>query len=269
MHRMTDHNNDQPEDGENYVTFHLMAQRLPHTYVMSIIIPLLLVSMLSFNKFSSSFTSSNTDSNYIVSGRAQVIIALVLAANVLKGAVSEKLPKVSYSSILDKYILLTNVWMTLCAFEDFVVYWVYRQNGPDIANTFDWISLICFAITWVILQVWFVVTVSITISRNNIILEQWKNLPGKRERYRLGKNAKRKGTEYNTILSIDDNSKQQVEELCKDILYERRRHSSDFRYLNATFGPASGGSSPHFNPYSPGFNSVFACFKSCFVQKKT
>eukprot|EP00742_Colponemidia_sp_Colp-10_P009600 GILJ01010485.1.p1 GENE.GILJ01010485.1~~GILJ01010485.1.p1 ORF type:complete len:407 (+),score=61.00 GILJ01010485.1:43-1221(+) len=83
-----------------------------------------------------------------LSGRTGITVTLFLAAVAFNFVVGSALPKVSYSTSLDWYLLVSYVFIFLSLIENIVIYRIHKLYGQEEAEYADYLMLIAFPVVY-------------------------------------------------------------------------------------------------------------------------
>eukprot|EP01083_Nonionella_stella_P057576 151083_1 len=127
----------------------LRVERLPWYYAGSIVLPNCLIVFAAFSALMIQIDDSETQ---FITERLAVTVTLMLTAVVFKYVVSESLPKITYFTIMDYYLLEGFLILTMLIVENTcsgLTSWpISRRESIDI-----WIGWICAAV-WIVTHVW-------------------------------------------------------------------------------------------------------------------
>ena len=128
----------------------LRVDRRPHYYYGNIVFPNFLIGL----GCGGAFIVPSTD----LADRLGVLITLMLAAVAFRFVVSTMLPRVTYLTIMDKYLLLSFIMIVILIGENTIV--AVQGLFPSIewVEAFDWTFSVAFYIGWGIIHLFFVLT---------------------------------------------------------------------------------------------------------------
>ncbi|KAK7090076.1 cys-loop ligand-gated ion channel-like [Littorina saxatilis] len=157
--------------------FKCCATRLAGYFVWNIMFVMSVISLLSLVTFAVSRT--------LPQNRIQLSFILMLASVTFKFAASNSVPKISYLTHLDRYILSLFIFTFLiAAWHGVVTRW---KDYPNVQEDLDFWAFVCFIILYVLIHVGFIIIMmfsgyrrrSFLIAREQEYTERAANLTGK------------------------------------------------------------------------------------------
>jgi hypothetical protein len=114
---------DSKEDFGTYSLLHaaIVAVRKPQYYIYNVLVPILLLSLMAFAVFF--FEVSE------LGDRLSVALTLVLTSVAFKFVVAADLPKISYNTLLDDYILGNFMFLAVIVLENVIVHYIGRHTA--------------------------------------------------------------------------------------------------------------------------------------------
>ncbi|XP_046574337.1 LOW QUALITY PROTEIN: cys-loop ligand-gated ion channel-like [Haliotis rubra] len=117
------------------------AARRPGFFVWNIFLTMMLITLLAFTTFAIGVT--------LTQNRLQLSFTLVLTGVAFKFVVNQSLPRISYLTYMDKYILSSMVYLCLVCVWHSVIGRLHEIGHDDWAMDYDWKALLCFVCTYV------------------------------------------------------------------------------------------------------------------------
>ncbi|KAK6179604.1 hypothetical protein SNE40_011923 [Patella caerulea] len=118
------------------------AARRPGFFIWNIFLIMLLITLLSFATFAVS-----TD---LTQNRLQLSFTLMLTGVAFKFVVNQSLPRISYLTYLDKYILSSMVYICVVCIWHSVIGRLHEAHMDKLARNLDLKALLCFLTTYVL-----------------------------------------------------------------------------------------------------------------------
>lgn len=137
------------------VIFNMKLTRLQGYYAWNIVLPMAVLTTLT----SLSIGVEESDGSRLSTGdRLQITLTLLLTSVAFKFVVAESLPRVSYQTILDKYILMCNAFICVGAIENVLYPALTYDGNKDGKESFnEWFVMLFFLVSFFIANVvfWF------------------------------------------------------------------------------------------------------------------
>ena len=109
----------------------IMVKRLSSFYLLNLVIPILLLSILSWTSFALKPSSIDV--------RLSTTMTILLALIAFQIIINEALPKTGELTRLHKYILASNIMIVLAGLESMVVYWLYENDIGSLKVYTAWL----------------------------------------------------------------------------------------------------------------------------------
>jgi len=158
--------------GEQPLSIRLRVEREPGYYFGSIILPNFLIVTAAF----AAFPVLINDEDSSVADRLSITVTLMLTAVAFKYVITEQLPKITYLTLMDYYLLEGFLMLTLLIAENAatgVATWGTQQMRQSASN---WMAL-AFAVVWALTHLWWM-TVLLTKSFMRVSWERMEELDG-------------------------------------------------------------------------------------------
>lgn len=160
-------------DGVPAFHFHMRLERDPRYYMSNVVVPLAVITGLVMIAFALPIEDLND--------RMSVVLTLLLTAVAFKYVVSSYLPKVTYLTLLDKYILSSLILIFCTAAENA---FVYLGREGDGAQEVDYIAAAIYGSLWLLLNVGFLLG-----SQTRLFYESWDEVEKRRQRLQAERDA--------------------------------------------------------------------------------
>ncbi len=140
-------------------------ERIPDYFITNVVIPLFIIVGLAFVSFALPLTQLND--------RLSVILTMVLTSVAFKYVVAGYLPKVSYLTLLDKYVLISFVVLGITAVQNAIV---FRKSMDDDVDM-DALERGDRVFVSVIAGIWIIVNLSILAgSKTQFFFHTWQQV---------------------------------------------------------------------------------------------
>eukprot|EP00040_Diaphanoeca_grandis_P026503 m.148574 g.148574 ORF g.148574 m.148574 type:complete len:659 (-) comp30607_c0_seq3:124-2100(-) len=139
------------DDMGNYeINLSLKIKRMSSVYSLRVIFPMGMFALLSIGTFS-------LDADKYAADRLAIPVSLLLTATAYSLTVAASIPKVGRLTVLERYILLTNLFIGLVCLNVTFLNWVSFDGYFDTGTTInaDHISSIIALTLWIAQQLWF------------------------------------------------------------------------------------------------------------------
>ncbi|XP_041375343.1 cys-loop ligand-gated ion channel-like [Gigantopelta aegis] len=117
------------------------AARRPGFFIWNIFLIMMLITLLAFATFAVSIEHTQN--------RLQLSFTLVLTGVAFKFVVNQSLPRISYLTYMDKYILSSMIYIVLVCVWHSVAGKLYELANKEFAQQLDWKALIFFVIIYI------------------------------------------------------------------------------------------------------------------------
>ncbi|ESO92651.1 hypothetical protein LOTGIDRAFT_162572 [Lottia gigantea] len=118
------------------------AARRPGFFIWNIFLIMMLITLLSFATFAVEI--------FLTQNRLQLSFTLMLTGVAFKFVVNQSLPRISYLTYLDKYILSSMVYICLVCIWHSVIGQLHANNMDSMAKNLDWKALVCFVSAYIL-----------------------------------------------------------------------------------------------------------------------
>ncbi|ELT93511.1 hypothetical protein CAPTEDRAFT_221712 [Capitella teleta] len=132
------------------------ASRRPGFFVWNILVVMMFICSLSFGTFTVDID--------LPQNRLQLSFILLLTTITFKFVVNQSLPRISYLTYMDKYILTSmSILCCICVWHA-IVPLIMERSSKDIANRADHVALGLFALCYIVFHVFFVFWVAYVVN---------------------------------------------------------------------------------------------------------
>ena len=141
---------------EQPLSIRLRVERDPGFYFGSIILPNFLIVAAAFAAFPVSIDEEDLG---FIADRLSISVTLMLTAVAFRYVITEQLPKVTYLTVMDYYLLLGFIMLTLLIFENAfigITSWEPIEK-TDTRVSIDTLFATCCVIVWAVTHIWWMV----------------------------------------------------------------------------------------------------------------